>query len=243
MKVGLQFFPHLVVVLRRDGIANFMVTLSKKVAARFGPDRDRHRTDAHEFDKRFGTETATSVPRWKIHDVSSPNRLHATNYVPSRENDVLMLFRMLPIDPGEFTCIDFGSGKGKVLLLAAEFGFRKAVGVEFSPSLHAVAAANVDRYKQATNRDCEIECICQDAAEYPIPEGNLVIFLFGPFHEPVFMEVVKKLRQSLEVHDRPVYLINFGSPLAKAIEKIDFLKPLPGEAGRWVYSNAGARLG
>jgi len=148
-----------------------------------------------------------------------------------------MLFRMLPVNPAEFICVDLGSGKGKVLLLAAEFGFKKVIGVEFSPSLHRIAITNVDRYKSVSTRDCEIQCVCQDAAEFPIPTGNLVIFLYGPFYAPVFREVVEKLRHSLTAQERPIYLINFGSPLAKAIRSVEFLQPLPGHAGKWIYSN------
>jgi tRNA1(Val) A37 N6-methylase TrmN6 len=157
--------------------------------------------------------------------------------VASREKDVLMLFRMLPINPAEFICVDLGSGKGRVLLLAAEFGFKKVVGVEFSPSLHRIAIANVNRYKSGSTRNCEIECVCQDAAEFSIPSENLVMFLYGPFYEPVFRKVVGKLQHSLEAQERPIYLINFGSPLAQAIRTVEFLQPLPGRAGRWIYSN------
>lgn len=237
VKDNLQFLPHLMVAIRRDGFTEFIFMMCKRIIAKFSRTPGSHHIGHHEFDRRFGTETATAIPRWRIRDVSSPNRLHATNYVPSREDDVLMLFQNLPIDPREFTCIDFGSGKGKVLLLAAEFGFRKIIGIEFSPSLHATAKANIERYKAVSNRDCEIECVCQDAAEFPIPIENLVIFLFGPFHEPVFQQVVDKLRHSLKTQERPIYVINFGSPLAQAIRKVEFLKPLPGRAGKWIYSN------
>jgi len=35
----------------------------------------------------------------------------------------------------DFTFIDFGSAKGRALLLASEFPFKKIIGVDFSPKL------------------------------------------------------------------------------------------------------------
>lgn len=236
--VTTHFLAHLLEAIRRDGLGNFVQMLFARLAGTFRQKADSRSVEEDQaFDRRFGTDTAASISRWRISDVTSPNRNHATNYVASREKDVLMLFRMLPINPAEFICVDLGSGKGKVLLLAAEFGFKKIIGVEFSPSLHRIATANVSRYKSVANRDCEIACVCQDAAEFPIPVGNLVIFLYGPFYAPVFREVVDKLRHSLMAQERPVYLVNFGSPLAQAIRKVEFLQPLPGNAGKWIYSN------
>ena len=36
----------------------------------------------------------------------------------------------------DYTFIDFGSGKGRALLLASEFPFKRIIGLEFSPELH-----------------------------------------------------------------------------------------------------------
>ena len=232
-----HFCSYLLERLRREGVAQFAVKSGKKIISLTKENSVSRRIDDLEFDRRFGTDTAASIPAWKLSDVPSGNRVHATNYVASHEKHVLMLFRMLPIQPEDYAFVDLGSGKGKVLLLAAEYGFTRIVGVEFSPSLHAIAQANIGRYKSVCARKCSIDSVCQDAADWPIPSEKLVLFLYGPFHEPVFRSVVARLRQSLETHDRPVFLVNFGVPLVEAIRKIDFLHPLPGEAGQWIYSN------
>jgi SAM-dependent methyltransferase len=232
-----HFSAHMVETFKREGFAQFFLKSCGKMV-RLTTERARSQDrEELEFDRRFGTDTATSVPAWKLSDVPSPNRVHATNYVASREKDVLMLFDMLPIQVEDYVLLDFGSGKGKVLLLAAEYGFKEVIGVEFSLSLHAIAQANIERYKAVTSSDCSMESVCQDAAQFTIPSKKLVIFLYGPFHEPVFQSVVANLRKSLEVYDRPIYVVNFGSPLAKAIQKVDFLYPFPGKSGQWIYSN------
>jgi hypothetical protein len=232
-----HFSSHLAESFRREGLAQCLLKLWGKIAYALKEKSSSEDLEEREFDRRFGTDTATSVPAWKLSDISSPNRVHATNYVASREKDVSMLFDMLPIRVEDYVLIDFGSGKGKVLLLAAEYGFGRAIGVEFSPSLHTIAQANIERYKSVSPRKIKIESVCQDAAEFAIPAEKLVIFLYGPFQEPVFQSVAANLRESLKIYDRPIFVVNFGSPLAKAILKVDFLSPFPGKAGRWIYSN------
>jgi len=37
----------------------------------------------------------------------------------------------LPVDFGESVFIDIGSGKGRILIMAAECGFKRIIGVEF----------------------------------------------------------------------------------------------------------------
>jgi Methyltransferase domain len=232
-----HFSAHLIETLRREGFSQFVVKSCGKAVRLFNKNSSSQDIEELEFDRRFGTDTAASIPAWKLSDVSSPNRVHATNYVASREKDVSMLFGMLPIEVEDYVLVDFGSGKGKVLLLGAEYGFKRLIGVEFSPSLHAVAQSNIERYKAVSSRQCSIESICQDAAEFAIPSDQLVIFLYGPFHEPVFQSVAARLRRSLQAFPRTIFVVNFGSPLAEAIRKIDFLHPLPGKAGQWIYSN------
>lgn len=47
-----------------------------------------------------------------------------------------------------FTFIDYGAGKGRVLLIAARYQFDRVVGVELSEPLIRVAAANIAVYAQ-----------------------------------------------------------------------------------------------
>jgi len=42
----------------------------------------------------------------------------------------------LSINHSEFTFIDFGSGKGRVLFLASEYPYKKIIGVELARMLH-----------------------------------------------------------------------------------------------------------
>ncbi len=53
----------------------------------------------------------------------------------------------------DFTFIDLGSGKGRVLLMASEYPFQKIIGVEFMPELHRAAQKNIAGYSHAIGSD------------------------------------------------------------------------------------------
>src|SRR6476646_1262783 len=50
---------------------------------------------------------------------------------------------------GDFTFIDLGCGKGRVLLMASDYPFQKIVGVEFMPDLVGAAQKNIAGYSSA----------------------------------------------------------------------------------------------
>ncbi len=52
-------------------------------------------------------------------------------------------------DLREFTFIDLGSGKGRCLLMAAPYGFKKIIGVEYMPEWHRVAEENIRRFAES----------------------------------------------------------------------------------------------
>ena len=49
----------------------------------------------------------------------------------------------LAIDASRFTFVDLGCGKGKPLMVAASYGFRRLVGVDISAECIAIARRNI----------------------------------------------------------------------------------------------------
>jgi predicted rRNA methylase YqxC with S4 and FtsJ domains len=87
------------------------------------------------FDRRHGTETSEIV-EFPDHLVSGDNQQYGNSYVPTPPKTFHRIMRSLDIGFRNFTFIDFGSGKGRVVMLALEYGFKKVVGVEYSVTLH-----------------------------------------------------------------------------------------------------------
>jgi len=115
-----------------------------------------------------------------------------------------------------FTFVDLGSGKGRALLMASEYPFRKIVGVELIAELHRAAKENILAYHSATQRCQRIEAVCADARAFPFPAEPLVLYLFNPLPESGMRPLIARLEKSLAENPRPVYLL-YHNPLLEHV--------------------------
>jgi predicted RNA methylase len=111
--------------------------------------------------------------------------------------------------------VDFGSGKGRVMAVAAFYDFKNITGVEFASSLCREAENNIAAIKPlypSTN----FKIICEDAVNYQIENDTNVFFFFNPFDEVVMLKVVKNLLFSLKQNPRKAFIV-YVNPLHKEI--------------------------
>jgi precorrin-6B methylase 2 len=102
--------------------------------------------------------------------------------------------------------LDYGSGMGRVVVLAATYPFRKVIGIEVSSELNAIAKDNVRRaYKRLKCKD--IDLITGDAASYVVPPEVNYVYLYNPFRGETLSRVFDNIRKSLDVTDRKLTLI------------------------------------
>ncbi len=156
------------------------------------------------FDFRWGVRT--SATSGSAIQGGGPH-LHA--YLPTRPFVGLQILRQLPITNfEEYTFVDYGSGKGRMLILAAQFPFRAVHGVEYDRLLHEESVRNVAAIRHAKKARAEILCHHLDARDFEVPLGCLVLYLFNPFAGPVLNAVLQRLRDSLEQSPRHVFLVS-----------------------------------
>jgi hypothetical protein len=161
-----------------------------------------------EFDREYGVDTDGSFGGWTFLsdlDIPSSNWIDGNDYAaiePLRFKNVLA---GLDIALEDYTFVDFGSGKGRALLLASEFPFRRILGLEFSPELHRTAEENIRRYN-ATQKCRDIQCLNVDFADYALPPEASVLFFFHPCRIRVLSGVVAAIGRSLLSHPRPLYI-------------------------------------
>jgi Methyltransferase domain len=139
--------------------------------------------------------------------IGSENRALGFPYVPSPGLLVDTLLFNIEEDLSRFGFIDFGSGKGRVLLVASHYPFREVVGAEFSPELHEIAQDNVHRYRSPARRCQNVRSVCADAATFALPERECVLYFNNPFAEPVFARVLGNIQAAHERSRRKVYVL------------------------------------
>jgi SAM-dependent methyltransferase len=117
------------------------------------------------------------------------------------------ILRSLPISVDGFTFIDLGAGKGRTLMMASDYPFRRIIGVELLAELNAIAVQNIARYRGDRQKCFAIESHAGDARSFEFPAEPTVLYLFNPFPEHVLREVLANLHRSLLSDPRPVYVI------------------------------------
>ena len=162
----------------------------------------------HPFDRVHGTDTSGFVGADKLPENESA-RAHAVCYAGSQPSVLRVALAELPALES-FTFLDLGCGKGRPLLVASEFPFRDILGVELSPSLAKVARRNAviiaERYPQRT----AVRIAVADASRFPLPAGDLVLFLYHPFDAELIAKVVAGVEEALSAERRSIYVVYYN---------------------------------
>jgi SAM-dependent methyltransferase len=201
-------YPWLASTIRRQGVlasARAAVPFLVKLARLWWWDITHH------------VSTRTRVFTGSL-GVTGPVADHARPYEAS---DTTVLPRLLPqlhIRYRDYVFVDLGSGKGQAVFLAAEFPFKRAIGVELSPALHAIARENCGTFRSARQACHCIELICGDAAEFTFPNEPLVIYIFNSFDDVVLSQVLSRLIASIDAHPRDVVMIYHNPQHREVVE-------------------------
>jgi len=113
----------------------------------------------------------------------------------------------LPVFLERFTFVDYGSGKGKALLLASEHPFQEVIGVEFARPLQEIAARNLRLYASPSQRCRLLRSECDDALHFVPPPRPLVCFFFNPFDDATTDAVIARLADSVRRDPRDVFVV------------------------------------
>ncbi|MCK0108690.1 methyltransferase domain-containing protein [Flavobacteriaceae bacterium S0825] len=157
------------------------------------------------FDFIYGIDT---VSWFSIAELAKENKVaeHAVLYQATKVLPLKTLFKKLNLKEDQ-VFIDIGSGKGRVLLLASELGFKEVRGIEFSSTLCSISEKNIKKYKKKVNTKSNFEIINLDASQYQYKDNETVFFMYNPFDEFILEKVLKNITVSIENNKREVLII------------------------------------
>jgi SAM-dependent methyltransferase len=185
------------------------------------------------FDRRFGVDTAGLIER-PTPSFGGCVAEDGRPYDGSNPKHFNRLLRGLNLQHQDFSFVDFGSGKGRVLLLAEAFPFRSVTGVEWSADLHETAARNVDVYRGP--RACsDVRSCCMDAADFHIPQGKCLLYFFNPFKDEIMARVLENVTRSFEADPRDIIIV-YVNPKSRAIlDRLQFIRAVTDRGWFVVY--------
>ena len=181
--------------------------------------RSRYGDIDYDFDHGVDTTWATISLRTRLREW-----LRGVQYQASEPELFREILESVPAALSGFTFIDLGSGKGRTLLMASDFSFRRIVGVEVLAELNAVAEQNIARYRSDLQKCFAIESHAGDAREFEYPAEPIVLYLFNPFPEHVLRQVLAALRRSLLETPRPAYVIYHNLLLEQVFDEQQWLR-------------------
>jgi SAM-dependent methyltransferase len=238
--------PGIVSTLRRswkEGVARhgFWITVRSfaghfwNFARESTPEQRRRRYGDADYDWDHRVDTTSATVGWR-------ERLLGHFHSPYQPTEPALFTEMmanLKIDFQTFTFIDVGSGKGRALLMAADYPFRRILGIELLPALNLAAQENLSAYRSDSQRCFAIETVPGDAREFIFPAEPIVLYMFNPLPEPGMIEVMSNLDDSLNHHPRIIYLLYRNPFLEHVLAKHPAFSRIGGTQQYSIFRNSG----
>ena len=99
------------------------------------------------------------------------------------------------------TFFDIGCGTGRVLCAAAQFPFRRVIGIEIDPRMIALAKRNASTLRR---RRCPIEIVGGDATTFAVPDDVTMVFLYNPVRGDGLSHIMSRLVDSVDRSPRRI---------------------------------------
>ena len=158
------------------------------------------------FERAYGLDTV-SVAYLDGLSIESRNRGRGNYYEGTR---LMPLRRLIPqmraLVAPDSALVDCGSGKGKVLLVAAECGVNQVRGIEFAKELCETAASNWAKFEARKQTGSKVEIHCSDILDYPVQPNDSMFFLFNPFDTYILEALLDRIAESVEMHPRKIVI-------------------------------------
>ncbi len=136
------------------------------------------------------------------------------DYQPVSYRDLRKLLDSVPLRPQD-AFLDFGSGMGRALCIAAQYPLRSVVGVEISPELCEIARRNIDRVR-AKLQCRDVQIVNSNAIDYKIPPEISIIYFFNPFVGDIMRRVLNNIATTLRGSPRKLLVLFYGTASSEA---------------------------
>jgi SAM-dependent methyltransferase len=194
---------------------------------------------ADGFDAAHGTDTAAILVGRELGPAVTRGGHLVVHYETTSVAAIALPLDGLGLDFSECVFVDLGCGKGKPLMVASAYPFRRLIGVDISPACIAAARRNIARFGPVKIDLSRVELLVREAEDFEFPEEPLVLYLYNPFPAAVLERVVANLERSLRERPRPVAIIYVNPHALCAVARSGLFERRPTIADRMPAAAAG----
>lgn len=195
------------------------------------PEQRRRRYGDVEYDWDHRVDTTGATVGWRDRLLG----IFHSQYQPTDPAAFHEMLSALAINFPDFTFIDVGSGKGRTLLMASDYPFRRILGIELLPKLHRIAQANLRKYSSPNQKCFALESACLDARAFLFPVEPVVLYLFNPLPEAGLATVIANFGRSLREHPRPSFVLYYNPVHEALFASSGYLKRTGGTQQYFIY--------
>ena len=179
--------------------------------------------DTRIFDYKYNVNTHKDS-YLKDLKFDSINKKEAFDYETIAIFSIKKILNNIEIDK-EDIFVDFGCGKGRVLLIASQYKFNKIIGIEFSPELVDIARSNVSICKDYNSFNIDIIKIVEgDVLDYKYNNNETVFYLFNPFTNNILDKLCENIVRSFNSNPRRILILYVNPKFHDSIVEKGFIK-------------------
>lgn len=185
---------------------------------RFGSDR--------KIERYMFVPTAPTVP---LAHVRVPHQLRRSghDYRPTPWHVFHWAMSLIPPPLNRFAFVDYGAGRGRVLLMASHFDFDKIIGAEVAAELHQDCLLNIAQYSRSFMKCRDVTCEHLSALRLDIPDQETVFFFHNPFDATMMERVVDQIVRAYKQEPRRFYVVCIDMDTDELMEDTGIFEKIP----------------
>ena len=216
--------------LRKHGVATVLLRILLLVKYQIMLAEDYY------FDFKYKTDTNKKAALEDL-EILSANSLHGFKYQATPIKPLKRIFQKINGVLDEKVLVDFGCGKGRVLMIASLFNYREVRGVEFSRELCRIATENCAKFARSIQANTIFKVIESDVTGYQIKPDENIFFFYNPFDSIVLRKVIGNIIRSIETNPRKVFLIYYNPRIRDVIEEREIFTKYHAAKKIAIYTN------
>lgn len=183
-----------------------------------GPDR--------AIERLFFVRTSKHIP---LSIVRVPHQLRRSghDYRPTPRLVFKWAMEALPEPIERYEFVDYGAGRGRVLLMASHHPFEKITGAEIAEELYNDCILNIAQYPRSLMKCRDVECEHLSAMRLPVPEQETVFFLNNPFNRDMLERVIAQVARSYRQDPRRFYVMCVDIAEREMFTDTGIFEPVP----------------